>query len=371
MIVYTHYMKLPDSSDGNGIRWRTLLQFGESWDIKGTVVMMNPGSANYKYPDNRNISSPATLEHLKNFDDGDLPEPLKVPDAENWYEFNSDPTLNLVAKLFEAYYTERGETLKGIIQIFNIFYLREADLPKALEMAERFALPSLTEYDIEHLVKPIYLGFGGLANNKDFRDVCKRFYDVAVKKGVAYLQKDFDKQKFYHPGYLLGRGKNRPQSIRLRYSFLQDTDSPEIPETILASNKAVKLKLDNVQIMNMVIDKLVKLRCVDKQNHRFELTSLLELTVTSKEGGFVGVRHLPLGKIYNQYSPVNTSTPNESAYREVLEEAGFDTTLKSSKVWLGRKSFSKFKGEDEKAVAQDILDTIRHLYTVLLNVGKC
>lgn len=42
MKVFTHYTKITEQEE---FRWRTLLQFGESWDIIGSVVMKNPGSA--------------------------------------------------------------------------------------------------------------------------------------------------------------------------------------------------------------------------------------------------------------------------------------------------------------------------------------
>ena len=47
MRVYTHYTKITEKE---GFRWRTLLQFGDSWNIIGTVVMKNPGSASVSCP---------------------------------------------------------------------------------------------------------------------------------------------------------------------------------------------------------------------------------------------------------------------------------------------------------------------------------
>ena len=55
MKVFTHYTKLGSTSDG--IRWRTILKFGNSWEIKGSVVMKNPGAANFKRPDHAAINS--------------------------------------------------------------------------------------------------------------------------------------------------------------------------------------------------------------------------------------------------------------------------------------------------------------------------
>lgn len=42
MKVYTHFIKIDEN---DGYRWRTLLQFGNSWDCIGSVVMKNPGSS--------------------------------------------------------------------------------------------------------------------------------------------------------------------------------------------------------------------------------------------------------------------------------------------------------------------------------------
>ena len=43
MKVFAHYYDSDET--GNNYRWRTLLHFGTSWDIIGSVVMKNPGSA--------------------------------------------------------------------------------------------------------------------------------------------------------------------------------------------------------------------------------------------------------------------------------------------------------------------------------------
>lgn len=41
MKVFAHY----ECNENIEYRWRTLLQFGSSWDVLGSVVMKNPGSA--------------------------------------------------------------------------------------------------------------------------------------------------------------------------------------------------------------------------------------------------------------------------------------------------------------------------------------
>lgn len=61
MKVFAHYYQ--SETTGNDYRWRTILQFGTSWDIIGSVVMKNPGSAE---PLN-SVHEPPTLEYLKRF----------------------------------------------------------------------------------------------------------------------------------------------------------------------------------------------------------------------------------------------------------------------------------------------------------------
>ena len=71
MKVYTHYAEV----DGTGFRWRTLLQFGNSWDIIGSVVMKNPGTA----APNNTVTDKNVLSKLSAFSD----------DTYDWYEFSA------------------------------------------------------------------------------------------------------------------------------------------------------------------------------------------------------------------------------------------------------------------------------------------
>ena len=111
MKVFAHYYDSDET--GNNYRWRTLLQFGTSWDIIGSVVMKNPGSAE---PHNY-VHESTTLKQLERF-----PEP-DYGIYSQWYYFSSDDTLQKVEKLFCAYY--KTATLNGVIQVFNLMNVRE------------------------------------------------------------------------------------------------------------------------------------------------------------------------------------------------------------------------------------------------------
>ena len=70
-------------------RTRTILKYGDSWDLIGTIVMKNPGSA---YPFNK-----IDLDDFNNI------EKFYYPRIEigNWHEFKSDSTINKISNIFD------------------------------------------------------------------------------------------------------------------------------------------------------------------------------------------------------------------------------------------------------------------------------
>ena len=218
MKVFTHYTKLGSTSDG--IRWRTILKFGNSWEVKGSVVMKNPGAANFKRPNHAAINSPEELKQLSVFDDGEL--------RADWYEFSSGPTMECIGRLFSEYYAAKGELLEGVIQIFNLFYLREANLITALNKVSQLNLANMVDYDVQHLTFPVYLGFADLAWHKTYGVVARKFFNAAKKLGALYLNDDFKKNAFIHPLYLMMYGKNKEKCIRAKYQFFQNTPTPVV-----------------------------------------------------------------------------------------------------------------------------------------------
>lgn len=220
MKVYTHYKAniLVDNSSYE-YRWRTLLQFGSSWNIIGSVVMKNPGSAKYLNDNKHWIENHDILTRLEPFDyycDSEC--------GEKWYEFHSDTTMECVAELFAQKMGVNDKSkLQGVVQIFNLFYLREQNSGKAVQTIK--SMPFLMaiddriyENDIRALRAPIYLGFGKLAKSSIFREKAFSFFSEAVNKYNAhYLDVTFEKNHFYHPLALMRFRKND-----LRYSTLRD-----------------------------------------------------------------------------------------------------------------------------------------------------
>lgn len=207
MKVYAYFLESP--KDGFQYRWRTLLQFGNSWDVIGSVVMKNPGSAS---PQNI-VDGEETLCKLSRFDKGTYP----------WYVFSADNTMILIEKLFVI--KNDGKPLNGIIQIFNLFNIRNADLDQALKDGKRAkeSVYSTIEDDIAAMrttPAPVYIGWGGLGNLPEFERQANQYF-VFIKNELRqdYLWDDFNRNPFYHPQYLLGRGKNRKRSKWLLNAF--------------------------------------------------------------------------------------------------------------------------------------------------------
>ena len=210
MKVFAHYFKSEET--GNVYRWRTLLQFGSSWNVIGSVVMKNPGSA----------------APLKVVEDCDSISHLQSFDTENaWYAFSADTTMRMIEQLFSAYYQS---TLDGIVQVFNLMNVRDPNLEQARIKHQQAVLPfsKTTDEDIRQLVAPVYLGWANLGQEPDFREDAERiFHIVKVEQNGNYLHEKFEDNLFYHPYYLMGQGKNRPKSQFLLHAFCQNTISPK------------------------------------------------------------------------------------------------------------------------------------------------
>ena len=173
MKVFAHYHK--SETTGNDYRWRTLLQFGTSWDIIGSVVMKNPGSAAPLY----SVNEPTTLEQLKRLEQPKLffDEPEYA-----WYSFSCDDTMQKVERLFCAYY--KTSILNGVIQVFNLMNVRDPNIELALikNNSASFPFSKTTESDIKSLVAPVYLGWGDLWKKQPFREDAEKIFTAIQNK---------------------------------------------------------------------------------------------------------------------------------------------------------------------------------------------
>lgn len=205
MKVYTHYKETNGHGQTIGIRFNTLLQFGDSWDVLGSVIMKNPGSANFKDKGRAAISDPKILSSLNQFE--------HYPGNE-WFEFNSDTTMQCIQELFSV---PSGE-LDGVILIFNLMYVRTPDVQEAFDL---FKYVSFEDNDISTIRKyaklPIYLGWGALGNDIRLTEKAHSIFRIALPEN-EYLNPTFENNSFYHPQFLR-RGKRFDAVKMIKDSF--------------------------------------------------------------------------------------------------------------------------------------------------------
>lgn len=178
------------------------------------------------------MKNPGTATPLKTIDDPQILRELSKLDEydDAWYEFSSDSTINCVGELFAQYYGKHSrEELSGLIQIFNLFYIKEGNLSKALKKDNENKAPfkfntdaDIVNYDLQMLSFPVYLGFADLAFNKKYQERARMFFDKALSLGSNYLNPVFHNNKFVHPQYLMLYGKNNVNCIRIRTNFINN-----------------------------------------------------------------------------------------------------------------------------------------------------
>lgn len=208
MRVFTHFLPTDPKNPKAGIRYGTILQFGDSWELIGSVIMKNPGSSNFKN------DTPAKIDELNLYDSGD---------NACWYEFNPDSTMYCIEQLFkEKYFPKDSGNLSGVIRIFNLFYSKEPNLNKALELysSEDQIIDDLKQIK-ESINKPIYIGWGSLYRNPAFKIKANTIFEI-VKEHNPYLNEDIRKNRFYHPMYLIRYGNGKKWVSDVRESFCKD-----------------------------------------------------------------------------------------------------------------------------------------------------
>lgn len=188
-------------------RTRTLLQFGDSWNLIGSVVMKNPGSAT---PANK--VDPEISERLSKYYNEKI-------NFDNWFVSKGDSTMRDIEPIFNGKYVGRTTQLNGIIQIFNLSNICSPSVEvahnKGNECNSRYLLPNIEENISQFKNKPVYVGFGDFYTNKkskhfDFlKTSAEKIFEFVKNSEFDYLEEDFlidnhyfHKNSFYHPQYL-------------------------------------------------------------------------------------------------------------------------------------------------------------------------
>ncbi|MGN0029998.1 MAG: hypothetical protein ACI35Q_09765 [Marinilabiliaceae bacterium] len=199
MEVYARYF----SQEGLDFRPDTVLKFGSSWDVVGAAVLINPGSA-------------APVSYV----DGETTKCLAAITGrdDNWRAFKPDSTMRQLAKIFSGWYIGLNRELKGCILLFNLFNIRNQNLNAAI--GQLYSIennivqsPFTSDSDMLNLTKVehVYLGWGSAGKYK-LRKYAEPIFEL-VKRKCDYLDPDFMRNPFYHPGFV-NRAYKRNANVR-------------------------------------------------------------------------------------------------------------------------------------------------------------
>lgn len=186
-------------------RWRTLIQVGDDWTIRGTVFMKNPGS-----------SSP-TLNPLSELELSKLND---IDNSADWFRFTIDPTMGAIVNLFRKRAEFKGQTFEGVIQIFNIMNVMSPNLEEAIGLFRSTSDPLKSTWgnDIEHIISPVYIGWGDFHRYNLVSQIGSSILSaIQDKENVEYLAES----GFVHPLYLMLYGAKKPKCIAVRENFFR------------------------------------------------------------------------------------------------------------------------------------------------------
>ena len=218
MKVYAEFIE----DDGLSFRTKTLLQYGDSWDLIGSIVMKNPGSAKPGSPLNENAQ-----RNISNFYEKEI-------DCKNWTVTEADSTMKKISSIFNGNYVGENVELNGIIQIFNILNICDPKvnvaIKKANETNSEYLFPDKEETIILFKNKPVYLGFFDFYTDKTSKhiefmdDFAKSIFEYVKKSEFMYLPfDDIIDNPMYHP-FSTQIAKGKSLSILKNFISLYEKD---------------------------------------------------------------------------------------------------------------------------------------------------
>lgn len=192
MNVFAEYLTENDLN----YRKRTLLQFGDSWELIGSAVLKNPGSA---CPIGR--LSEQEVDQVKHF--------IRTGDfiSDHWYSFQSDQTMRVLAKIFNGGFTGNSIQLNGVIQLYNLIDLQEPDIllirSKISNNPSNHLFPVVVDIIKSFQDRPVYFGWFDLWKIvPETEMLAKALFHHIENSPYRYFDSDFESSKFYHPLYV-------------------------------------------------------------------------------------------------------------------------------------------------------------------------
>lgn len=342
MKVYARYFE----ENGLGFRRDTILQFGDSWDLIGSIVLINPGSAT---PQDTSIQAEVLAKLLSI---------TQTNDSDSWKEFSPDPTMWQIEKLFSGKFIGYNKPLSGVIQLFNLFNLRNANLYEALEMFKdnisNTNMVSINEDIAKIKEKPVYFGWGSSRKN-ELRNIAKEIFEILPEQ--PYLNANFEDNFFYHPRYLqMGSKKNR-KVIKILHDFYNQERKWD---GVVVETRSNPSKDVNTEIVKLCVKELEKKwEFHEKKNNRFAIADdRLSLTITSSEAGYIAIRYLNKEIKTAEKKPEIDGILKKYNFRPYINDKG-------NLIWLGIKKIKDFAGNDAEEISCNIISELTKMVSEL------
>lgn len=188
MRVYAEYFI---NNNGKEYRKKTLLHFGNSTNLIGSAVLINPGSA-------KPIGDPDS-EFIKSFYDEN--HHIKNIDTNIWKAFSPDSTMGQLEKIFNGWYLGESSELNGVIQLFNCFYFKNQNLGEAIINYNAESEFNFNESQF-FIDKPVYFGWGGAGKYDNLKPIAIEIFTKYDQNKTPIYDSKFENNCFYHPGYV-------------------------------------------------------------------------------------------------------------------------------------------------------------------------
>lgn len=191
-------------------RDQTILQFGDSWELRASFVLLNPGSA---LPLNQADQTGFLRSQA-------LPFFVEPAGGETYLEFTIDRLMNDVIKLFAS------EHSGGTIKLYNLFNLKNQNSGEAIEQfSANQAHPKMftTDQEIKFCDAPVIIASGkGINKNPVLKQEVIRHIALADVDRLFRIENTGDKSfsvakaktdesgfiDSYHPSYTFNRGNS-------------------------------------------------------------------------------------------------------------------------------------------------------------------
>lgn len=348
MKAFARWIKaLPDNQGEEEFYFRknTVLQFGNSWDIIGAAILINPGSA---YP-NQEVIDKGTISKLQEISN-------TFSDPGEWREFNVDSTMRFLEKIFSGWYIGRRKRLNGVILLYNIFNIRCPDLEEALKLRNDSRLKDMPDMitkraELTTLDVPIYIGWGQTGKS-ELAQEAKKIFDNVHDRVCYYIGEDFNNALFYHPLFVnTSYRKDATKRLLCKFLHVEGDVNPliKINETVgknIIEN--IRSYIDKAKIVESTPSKLSFRLCDD---------ILTMAIVAQKTKQYIILQHSDYDKRRN-YRNYSTAYKSVAEICDLIGPYGYSTTLDSS---LGEKALNDFAATSVEEISNMILEEIQEI----------